>query len=109
MGRRRERRKVIISCAPPDHVAPLGLNPLKRKSCSEGSGVVYLVGNDSKTSLLAPSSLPGDACFDFVFESRGGSPSGRGTEDPGLVVRRILRAGDCEVRGGPSSKVISDQ
>jgi len=63
----------------------------ERKSCSDGSGVVYLVGNDAKTSLLAPSSLPGDASFYFVHESRGDSPSGRGTEDSRRC-RRVLRA-----------------
>src|SRR5215471_15102906 len=46
----------------------------KRKSCSSSSGLVYLVGHESKTSVLASCSVPGDASFYFVSESRGRRP-----------------------------------
>ena len=69
----------------------------RKEIFSDRSAAVYLVGHDSKTSLLAPRSLSGDASFHFVYESRGRRSRRRGTEDPWRLVRRILTAGDGAV------------
>jgi hypothetical protein len=70
------------------------LQTAEKKSCSDGSRVVYLVRHDSKTSHLAPCSLPGNASFYFMSQSRGRGPGSRGIEDArrlGRVLRGQLR------------------